>query len=487
MGRTYKLAIVTVLSGLVMLAIIYGMYEWLDKQPLLFYIVLLVGMNLSFSIWYGKRNQIRSMFNNLITLFLLFFTLYSITYPLDHIIGSLHERTEEELVNVIQLYVLANICMLIGITVASVIRLKKGRPKFSKSLWTPEHIEQKEAENRLFRPLLFWPALIVLLIGIAIMAYDQTRLGGFASLGAANRIERFKAISTVEGISLPWKSIITSSLLLLAMSVRTRAQLKLFGFIVLLLTFFFFFLIGSRLYVVIALLPSLALFIDRGYIRISRFQHVVLILIMMVFISSLFNNARLSLIEDVPLSSFPPERWAFSTGETGAGFLVTLDITSVDHYPEADPSYLTSVAYMLPSVVYQSVFGHGKPRTLGDWYVWYFYPYIFNEGGGRGFSPIAQAWMVGGHMGIVVQFFVVGVLLVWISRTSMLKYICLPLAIMFQRSPMNVVVMDIAYAFVFVIFIVVLAAIMRPKVLEQIMKRIPERHKANTFRAKGSS
>ncbi|WP_028545783.1 O-antigen polysaccharide polymerase Wzy [Paenibacillus taiwanensis] len=464
--------------------IIYSALHLMDQDPISFYIWSIVLMNLIAGYWSMRMTKSASFFSSLIAMFLLFTTMYSITYPLDHVMGSLHNLSEERLVQILQLYVLANISLIAGIVVMTCLTSVNvkwdGRMGAAVKRKAPELPLQQQDKSSIF-DILYWPSLIVLLMGIAMMIYDQMRLGGFSVIGVSNRLSNFQAQRQLEGLSLPWKAIITSSLLTLALSIRTTKQRHLFYFITLMLGIFFFFGLGSRGFILITILPCLGVMIDRGYIKMTKWKQGILVALMLLLLSPIFTNFRMSLIEGVPMDSMPEQSWAFSNGETGSSFIVTADILSVTDYPEADPSYTTALGYVLPSAVYKGITGHAKPLNIGDWYVWYFYPYIYAEGGGKGFSPLAQAWMNGGLGAVIAVFAIIGALLVWASRGHFIKYLALPLTMTFQRMSFHAIVADLVYELVFILIILLLAALMRPKAWKWLKHAQPEETTARSI------
>lgn len=182
---------------------------------------------------------------------------------------------------------------------------------------------------------------------------------------------------------------------------------------------------------------------------------------MIVFLfSPFFTNFRNFLISDTSLNNLPKEAWAWSNGETGTSFQISVDVISNRSWTGADPSYITSFLYTLPSSIYQILIGESKPLNLGDWYVKYFYPYIFESGGGFGFSPIGQAWMNGGVMSVITVFGVIGFLISYINKTSYYKYLMLALVIWFQRGAFNSVVTEFIYTAVLLVCITLLSKIL---------------------------
>lgn len=445
---------------------IYTVFQLIEHHAVLVYLLFIVFLNMGFSFWYLTVTKAQSFFSNPVAMFLLFMTLYTIIYPLDHVVGTLHHLSEDRMAYILQVYIFANLCLIGGILMMMFVQSMRKKHRMDR--------EQENNWQTSFAPLkgdqdsysafdvLYWPALLMLLLGTAVMIYDQMRLGGLSVIGVANRLSNFQAQRQMEGISLPWKTIMTSAMLLMSLSIRKRTQYRLFIAITVILSVFFFFGLGSRGFLLTIFLPCLAVLIDRQYIRLTKWRQAVLMVLLIALLSPLFTNTRLAIIQGIPLSEIPEQSWAFSNGETGSSFMVSSDILTLTNYPEADATYTTAFGYVLPSVVYQAITGHPKPMNLGDWYVWYLYPYIYAEGGGKGFSPLAQAWMNGGYAAIVAVYVIIGICLAGASRSKYAKYLFLPLTMLFQRSSFHAIVTDLLYELLFIGIIVVLAALMRP-------------------------
>ncbi len=449
---------VAVLIGCCLAALAAGalLIVGFKQEPVLCHIVFMVALNLLFGIMYVHKARIRSPFTDIVIVMLLFFTLYAVAYPLDDLLGSIQDISEEQLLDNLQIFSLANLCLVAGMFIAGCFM---NSPRRNNETIQPENALSLEAG--LTYPFLFWPALIVLFIGACIMIFDFSRLGGWSVIGISNRMNNFQAQRQLEGLSLPWKSIMSSAMLMLALSIRGKWQFRFFLILMFSFSLFYFMGLGSRSIILSTFLPSLGVLIAKGFIPLNRRLNLLFFITLLLLLSPLFSAVRLSLMEDIPLSALPAKYWSFSAGETGSSFQVTMDITATNTYPEADATYTTAVAYVLPAAVYKAAFGHAKPKNLGDWYVWYFYPYIYGEGGGRGFSPVAQAWMNGQYSGVMIVFFIIGFLTMRMTRGRLLQYVCLPLVILFQRSSFHAVMSELLFNLAFIGCIMLLAAIMR--------------------------
>lgn len=411
-------------------------------------------INFSFLYFYNKFNHISSFFSDTVILLVVAFTAYFVTYPLDFINGYNSKYTDIQVTSTAFLYLLGNLALLIGILLGNRMGLKAQR--------TLTEDLKKEYNFSV-------ASVIVLLIGIVLMIYDQYRLGGVSVLGISNRMNNFAAQRATQGssLSLPWHNFIEAGLIGLALSVKKRKHIYIVLSFMFFIALFFFMGLGSRTMILLTCLPAFAIFIDKGYIKINKIQNVFIIMLIIFLFSPFFTNFRNYLISDMSLNNLPKEAWAWSNGETGTSFQISVDVISIKSWTDADPSYITSFLYTLPSSIYQVLVGESKPLNLGDWYVKYFYPYIFESGGGFGFSPIAQAWMNGGLISIIVVFSIIGFLISYINKTSYYKYLMLALVIWFQRGAFNSVVTEFIYTAVLLVCITLLSKILNKRSLEK--------------------
>ncbi|MFF2156611.1 O-antigen polysaccharide polymerase Wzy [Paenibacillus chitinolyticus] len=398
--------------------------------------ILVFGLINIISIWaYLKKNKTMTGFTSVTVMFVFFFFLYGITYPLDALLNNASGISEDNVISTVNVYLISNISLVGGIFFSQFFKVKQLTMARNKSV--------TDHENFLI------PSLVLLFIGISLMLYDQYRLGGLNVIGIENRMNNFIAQRQSNNLALPWKMMITAAFFGWAQSVTTKKQMSVLFTGLILLSLFYFFGLGSRSLILMTILPAFSCLLVKKQIKLSKTKKIIIVLFVISMMSPIFNNARQALIQGKSYSSVSEQQWSLSEGETGTAFQITNDIKGATIYPEADPSYLTGVLYFLPSSIYQFIFQHPKPMNMGDWYVWYFHPYTYKHGGGMGFSPVAQAWMNGELFGVVAVFFILGVLLFYLDRSRWLKYLILPFTIWFQRSSFHSVMTDILFIICF--------------------------------------
>ncbi|WP_068776167.1 O-antigen polysaccharide polymerase Wzy [Paenibacillus sp. FJAT-26967] len=372
------------------------------------------------TIYITKRKPI-SIYSDLVVLFMVFFTLYGIAYPLDYTLGLLHDYSYEQVYKSIVVYVLASISLIIGISLSQA--LLKSRDHKVKSVVQGLHYSS-----------LNFAGITILFLGLLAMLYDLYRLGGFNVLGVANRMDYFYAQRNLGGSTLPFKELTGAGFLTLAVSVNNLKQVRYLLIGLMVVCSFLFFGMGSRAYIIIVALPVLATLLHRKLVTINTRKSILIMLVYLIMLSPIFTNVRDSIITKSDLFNLPKEDWAFSSGETGAAFQISTKIISNDGWNGADASYITAMMYMLPSNVYLAITGHNKPMNLSEWYVSHYLPYTYKSGGGVGFSPIAQAWMNGKYAGIILVYMLIGYLISRLNNKGLLKYILIGLVLSFQRS-----------------------------------------------------
>lgn len=431
--------------GVSLVGVVIGnLYESKSIQFLLLFTIIL---NILFLVHYYKKNVVVSWISDVVTLLIVSYTIYFITYPIDHALNYVDKYSDEKIFATSTLYAMSNLILLIGLY-------------FGNKLGKKTDLELNYLKVKFD---LGMPSMLILFLGIILMFYDQYRLGGFDVIGISNRLDNFAAqrMSGSSSIALPWHNFIEAGLIGLALSVERNRDVKKILAIMITLSIFFFLGLGSRTMILLTCLPAIAVLIDRKFIRINKYNSIVIITIIFLSISPLFTNYRNYLISDVSFSELPKNAWAWSNGETGTSFQISVDVTSIQNWGEADPTYFTSFLYLFPSAIYEILRGEVKPLNLGDWYVMYFYPYFYASGGGFGFSPIAQAWMNGGLISLVVVFFTIGLLFSYMNRTTLFKYLLLALVIWLQRGAFNSVISEFIYTSVLLLLIFLASKILR--------------------------
>jgi len=389
-----------------------------SSNPVLLWVFCLVLAHLTFLLFVRKIKGTINIASPVVFAGLCSF-FYSISVPLDYLLGLMPYLDYTSLLQTIYLYGVANIALLVTMG-TGIFYLTKMAPK---SIDVPS-----------LSPLAKYPSLLILGLGIILWGYDLYRMGGLEVMGIANRMASFRTQYdiTETTIFLPWKPMIIAGLYGWCLTSYARRNVKKVLFFLAVLTFINIMLFGSRSNVLITSVPVLALYGDK-FKLLNKKNSVIVFLIILIFLSPLFTNVRNAYIHHLNFFNLPYEAWAFSRGETGASFLVTATVRSTDSWFFAEPSYLKNALMILPQVVYKYIFDSAKPMNLGDWFVWYYYPNTFAHGGGWGFSPVAHAWMVGNYLGIIIVFFCFGIFVILLERLIFMKYLLLPTLMLFFR------------------------------------------------------
>ncbi|WP_050615018.1 O-antigen polysaccharide polymerase Wzy [Bacillus testis] len=417
----------------------------------IFLLILSFVMNLLFLVYYviqfkGKNKNLNP-YSDVAIITIISTFLYFYSYPIDFSLKILNDISTNVYYKTLATTIVANISLLIGIFIGIHI--------------SPLNINtlKKEKHNNSGKVALFF-----VFLGICLMIYDLYRLGGLSVLGIKNRLHFFEIQRNTGDtmMSLPWHDIITAGLLVYAMSIRNRVEAVrlLIGLIV--LSLFFFFCLGSRTYILFVCFPILGVLIDKDFIKINKKTGILLGIAILLLVSPFFTIYRDSLISDQPINFKNKQEWAFSSGETGTAFKITSDIINSEYYPDADPSYLTSILYALPSVIFEFITGSNKPLNIADWYTVKYYPYMYKSGGGFGFSPIAQAWMNGGLKVVIGVFLIFGIFIACLNNTKKYKYLLLALVIWFQRGSFQSVFTEFIYILSIMLIIFFVSKILNP-------------------------
>ncbi len=436
MAKRYSLSVIVAFMALFLT---FYISDLITTKPILVSILFILLINSLYIIIYIKSYN-TNPYSDAVIMFIGFFTLYACGYPLDRVLGLQSQLAEPVVASTMKLYISANIALILGISLTN---------RFIRVSSTKVDLGESNYHLRFASKLFF-------VVGIAMMVYSIYRMGGFSVLGIANRTKNFGAdLDTRSALQLPWKTTINAALIGLALSVNSVKQYRYLMATIILLSLFYLFGLGSRTNIFMSCFPVIGILMDKGYIKLSRKQSIAILIIMLIMMSSLFTNVRNSIVYGTEISSLSKESWAFSKGETGAAFQVTATVSNnpKEILSTADSTYFTAMSYVLPSSIYSAIFRHEKPINLNEWYTYNFFPYYYENGLGLGFSPIAQAWMNGGYLAIIIVFFIVGGALSIANRKSNMKYIFLALAIWFQRSPFHSVWNEIFFTGVIVLLI----------------------------------
>ena len=103
-----------------------------------------------------------------------------------------------------------------------------------------------------------------------------------------------------------------------------------------------------------------------------------------------------------------------ANSELGAPMQTLADI--LQSVPGTEPYKFGATYFEIPAILVPKVFWPDRPQGAGNWYASRFYTSYWESGGGYAFSPIAEAYLNFGPLGIVISFFGIGVVLGALER-----------------------------------------------------------------------
>jgi oligosaccharide repeat unit polymerase len=418
---------------------------------LLFDVITILAINILFIIYYiHKYGSIDSF--DLVIVFLFCFMLYFLSYPIDHILGFSKKYDDDLVITVTLSYILANLSFILGIFIS---KLMIGNYSNKPLLNIPHNSTAK-----------VWSVLFIIL-GLFFMFYDQYTIGGLSVLGIKNRLAYFLSQREFDqtNLSIPWREIINAGIFVYSMTIAKRKSFILFIIFLGILYSYYLFIMGSRSNILVSFLPVLAVLVKKGLIKSNKKRIVVFIVLVLILLSPTFTIIRSQFMGFNNYNSFSLKDLAFSNGETGNAFQITANLFQYNRefFHDVNSSYLSGILHIIPSFLYTYIFGHQKYPSLSDWYVMTFYPYTYQHGGGYGFSPISQAWLYGGYLGIFFVFLIVGIILHQINMRSKYKFLLLPFCFIFQRGSFHDVIVSLLYTVFFIYLILIMSKLPKKK------------------------
>ncbi|MWC30429.1 hypothetical protein [Paenibacillus sp. MMS18-CY102] len=339
--------------------------------------------------------------------------LWSAMYPMDYLLGL--ELHSPALMQTTAMYAVANFtCTLFYL--------------FMKKIVLGYKKEANVSINGLGYVFKFETGMLLVVLGLAFLIIHVQSLGGIGSIGIENRINNFQKEDS-SSISVPWQIILSVGLLITASTVK---RLNYYLGFVMTLALFLIFGFGARGDVLFVCLPALLLVMSKKGVITTSFKKIMILFFILLFMSPLFTNLRGSVLYNQPLSAYEKYEWAYNRGETGGAFRVTMDV--VGKAAEAEwpkNTYLLESFSFLPSSVYEYFFGQAK-FSSDKFFVQHYYPWQAQHGMSYGFSPVAEAWQLGGYPLIVVVFAIIGVIIAKLNQFKQV-IILLPSLMWFQR------------------------------------------------------
>ncbi|WP_144266472.1 O-antigen polysaccharide polymerase Wzy [Paenibacillus curdlanolyticus] len=339
--------------------------------------------------------------------------LWSAMYPMDYLLGL--ELHSPALLQTTTMYALANFTCTFFYS-------------FMKKVVLGYKKESNIPITGLGYTFRFETGMLLVVLGLVFLIYHVQSLGGLGAIGIENRINNFQKENS-GSISVPWQIILSVGLLITASTVK---RLNYYLGFVMILALFLIFGFGARGDVLFVCLPALLLVMSKKGVITTSFKKIMILFFILLFMSPLFTNLRGSVLYNQPLSAYEKYEWAYNRGETGGAFRVTMDV--VGKAAEADwpkNTYLLESFSFLPSSVYEYFFGQAK-FSSDKFFVEHYYPWQAQHGMSFGFSPVAEAWQLGGYPLIVLVFAIIGVIIAKLNQFKQV-IILLPSLMWFQR------------------------------------------------------
>ncbi|MGG1163743.1 O-antigen polysaccharide polymerase Wzy [Bacillus mycoides] len=339
--------------------------------------------------------------------------LWSITLPIDFMLGTEDRISYEALYRTCQLYAVANLSATTSFVLVKKIFNFKGID------YKGYFLEHKNLKS----------GIVFTFLGMLMLIYKISSNGGLATIGIENRLVSMQNVQA-DSISFPWQAALSVGLINLAISIRKKTYVYLM--LLTSLALFLIFGFGARGDVLFVCLPAYLISLYKlGFFRRKKNKILAVVVILMV-LSPIFTISRNVIIYNKSISEFEKWEWAYNTGETGGAFRVTSDIVNsnlIINWP--DNIYSMEILSFLPSKVYESLYGH-KKFSSDKFFVQNYYPLRAKNGASFGFSPVAESWLAGGIIGVLCLFFLSGILLNVMSKYSVILYL-LPTFMWFQR------------------------------------------------------
>lgn len=338
--------------------------------------------------------------------------LWSSMFPMDYLLGL--EKQNPMITQTATLYAVANVICTLSFLFGKKIIFRYQRD------------ENKPILNLGYNFRIETGGILVAL-GILLLLYHIQNLGGISSLGIQNRISNFQKDNS--GLSFPWQTILSVGLLIMANATQ---KLKSFVVFIGILSLFLIFGFGARGDVLFVCLPALLLIFSRMGIVTSTFKKGLILFFILLIMSPLFTNLRGSILFQQPLSSYEKWEWAYNRGETGGAFRVTMDVVNRNRStPWPADTYLLEAFSFLPSSIYEFIF-KDKKFSSDKFFVENYYPWQAKNGMSFGFSPVAEAWQLGGIPLLAFIFSGIGFIVSYLNKFKQM-IIILPSLMWFQR------------------------------------------------------
>jgi len=380
----------------IIISITIGILVSLIDKDVFLWILLLIGL-LSPLIIVIKEMRKSDVFLNPAFWFFSCMCLWSITFLFDYFLGFEENYSYNHVLNTALLYSIANFTSVTFFCVFVKFLKKKNNFNDSNEIFFGE---KKSAV----------PGLILVFIGFLMLLYKIKSIGGVEALGIQNRINITHSSETQSTLNFPWHAPLNVGLVYIASVIRSKKLYRLLSFIIA-ISIFLILGFGARGDVLFVCLPSILVILYRKNFFCKKTNRILLILIVLLFLSPIFTISRNIIIYNKNIGDFEKWEWAYNRGETGGAFRVTLDVVN-SHYIVNWPDYIYLKEFFsfLPSAIYQGIFKEEK-FSSDKFFVSQFYEYRAKNGMSFGFSPVAEAWIVGGIKSIIIVFSLAGIII----------------------------------------------------------------------------
>lgn len=423
--------------------------ESLSSRPLLLYLVMLPLCYVLYFLAYRRFNG-KLHVTDPAVFAVIAMGYYSLVYPLDVYFDLVVPHPLADVEAAAWLYFVANLALLCTLLLLAMLLTSGKRTRISVVGWRLR--SSPKVTKRL--------AQTAVVVGLILFAYDTYRIGGLQVLGISNRVANFIAQRTMAEslLAIPYAQLMTAGFLMWCMTVSRSKERQQMWIVLISIVVLYLLGFGSRASALMLFLPVLALEVDRW--GLPRWAIMTGCVLAGFFISPIFSNLRNHLIFGFPLADLPPQAWALSKGEGWGAFEITALVAGQNSFVGVDVSYVTSFLRLLPASIFSMLVGESKPLRIDDWVAMVYYPGHFAQGVTVGFSPVAQAWMNGGFLAIVLFFIALGMLVSVARYNQILRYSLLPYLIWIQRVELSSFLWHFGFTLLFCYAILVAAALL---------------------------
>ncbi len=277
---------------------------------------------------------------------------------------------------------------------------------------------------------VYWAGIGLTVASILMFALTWIQVGNIFRF---SRAELFKGVGDTRGFGV-FLMLFPTSAMLLVLGAQTKLQ-RLYSTIYAVIGTAFIMFLGYRFYAVGPLLVGAIMWRMLGR-NIPRTLVIGGVFVLLVVIPAISQLRQMGSYQEISAADFEKTLGASSAEDTFLELGAIGGIVShvIEWVPKEDPyrygvTYIEALGNALPNLGGSTTAdarekfihgGHSKSMlyTLGpsDWYIFKVNRWMFDNGGGGGFSVIAEAYLNFGVMGVILVLMLIGYLL---SRAEM--------------------------------------------------------------------